>query len=260
LPNSSRPCDISKAASSGGWRHSAIQFRAESDLQTLTEDVLKSSEIEGEILDRNQVRSSISRRLGMDIGALAPTAPKVEGVVAMTLDATQRYQESLVADRLFGWHAALFPTGYSGLRRIATGTWRDDLEGPMQVVSGPIGADQVHFEAVPADWIEAEMAEFFDWFNGESAEDPVMKAAIAHLWFVTIHSLDDGNGRIARAITHMALARSDESHQRFYSISVQIPASVARSRAPSTRSPTCSRRPPSGSQSPASDSPSANER
>ena len=199
-----------------------FQLRAESALQTLTEDVLKSSEIEDEILDRNQVRSSIARRLDMDIGALAPTAPNVEGVVAMTLDATQRYQESLVADRLFGWHAALFPTGYSGLRRIATGTWRDDLEGPMQVVSGPIGANKVHFEAVPADRIEAEMAAFFDWFHGESAEDPVMKAAIAHLWFVTIHPFDDGNGRIARAITDMALARSDESPQRFYSMSAQI--------------------------------------
>jgi Fic family protein len=199
-----------------------FDFRADAALETKTEDVLRSSEIEGEHLDRDQVRSSIARRLGMDIGGYTPAGRNVEGVVEMMLDATQRYQSSLTAERLFGWHAALFPTGRDGMASLIVGAWRDDRDGPMQVVSGAIGREKVHFEAVPAAQVEAEIAAFIDWFNGELALDPVMKAAIAHLWFVTIHPFDDGNGRIARAIADMALARSDGNPQRFYSMSAQI--------------------------------------
>ena len=199
-----------------------FSLREEAVLQTLTEDVIQSSEIEGEHLDREQVRSSIARRLGMDVAGLVPSDRNVEGVVEMMLDATQRFAEPLTDDRLFGWHAALFPTGRSGMTRIAVGTWRDDASGPMQVVSGPIGRERVHYEAPAADRLDSEMARFLDWFEGVSATDPVLKAAIAHLWFVTIHPLDDGNGRIARAIADMALARSEGSAQRFYSMSAQI--------------------------------------
>ena len=191
-------------------------------LETLTEDVIQSSEIEGEHLDREQVRSSIARRLGMDVAGLVASDRNVEGVVEMMLDATQRYAEPLSTERLFGWHAALFPTGRSGMTRIAVGQWRDDAGGPMQVVSGPIGRERVHYEAPTADRLDGEMARFLAWFEGESATDPVLKAAIAHLWFVTIHPFDDGNGRIARAIADMALARSEGSAQRFYSMSAQI--------------------------------------
>jgi len=197
-------------------------LRAEATLQTLTEDVLKSSEIEGEALDKEQVRSSIARRLGMDIGALTPTDRHVEGVVEMMLDATQKFAEPLTADRLFGWHAALFPSGRSGMSRIVVGAWRDDRTGPMQVVSGPIGREKVHYEAPAAKRIDREMSAFLEWFNGNDAVDPVVKAALAHLWFVTVHPFDDGNGRIGRAIADMALARSEQSAQRFYSMSSQI--------------------------------------
>jgi len=196
--------------------------RAEATLQTLTEDVLKSSEIEGEILDKEQVRSSIARRLGMDIGALTPADHHVEGVVEMMLDATQKFEQPLTVERLFGWHAALFPTGRSGMSRIAVGKWRDDSKGPMQVVSGPVGRERVHYEAPAAKRLNREMRAFLAWFNGSAAVDPVLKAGVAHLWFVTIHPFDDGNGRIARAIADMALARSEESSQRFYSMSAQI--------------------------------------
>jgi Fic family protein len=199
-----------------------FELRAEAVLQTLTEDVLKSSEIEGEILDREQVRSSIARRLGMDIGALAPVDRDVEGVVEMMLDATQNYRASLTDERLFAWHAALFPTGRSGMTKIIVGAWRNEASGLMQVVSGPIGREKVHYEAPAAARLAAEMAAFIDWFNGDTRLDPVLKAAIAHLWFVTIHPFDDGNGRIARAIADMMLARSEESPQRFYSMSAQI--------------------------------------
>ncbi|WP_342235696.1 Fic family protein [Inquilinus sp. OTU3971] len=199
-----------------------FDLRAEAVLQTLTEDVLKSSEIEGEILDKEQVRSSIARRLGMDIGALAPVDRNVEGVVEMMLDGTQNYAAPLSDERLFGWHAALFPTGRSGMTKIVVGAWRDDRSGSMQVVSGPIGRERVHFEAPAAARLPAETTAFLDWFNGETQLDPVLKAAIAHLWFVTIHPFDDGNGRIARAIADMALARSEGSPQRFYSMSAQI--------------------------------------
>lgn len=199
-----------------------FQLRTESVLDTLTEDVLKSSEIEGEKLDRDQVRSSIARRLGIDIGGLTPADRNVEGVVEMMLDATQRYDQPLTAQRLFDWHAALFPTGRSGMSRINVGAWRDDKTGPMQVVSGPIGKERVHYEAPVAGRIRAEMKKFLDWFEKESSTDLVLKAGVAHLWFVTIHPFDDGNGRIARAIADMVLARSEHSPQRFYSMSAQI--------------------------------------
>lgn len=197
-------------------------LREEAVLQTLTEDVLKSSEIEGEILDKDQVRSSIARRLGMDAAALHSVDRNVEGVVEMMLDATQRYQEKLTRDRLFGWHASLFPTGRSGMRKIIVGAWRDEKSGPMQVVSGPHGRERVHYEAPPAGRLDAEMQAFLEWFNGANDTDLVLRAALAHLWFVTIHPFEDGNGRIARAIADMSLARSEESPQRFYSMSAQI--------------------------------------
>jgi Fic family protein len=198
-----------------------FRLREEAVLQTLTEDVVKSSEIEGEILDKDQVRSSIARRLGMDAAAL-PSADRNEGVVEMMLDATQKYQEELTQDRLFAWHASLFPTGRSGMRKITVGAWRDEKSGPMQVVSGPQGRERVHYEAPAAGRLDAEMQEFLKWFNGADDTDPVLRAALAHLWFVTIHPFEDGNGRIARAIADMSLARSEESTQRFYSMSAQI--------------------------------------
>ncbi len=199
-----------------------FKLREEAVLQTLTQDVVKTSEIEGEALDATQVRSSIARRLGIDIGALAPTDRDVEGVVEVMLDATGHYDQALMADRLFGWHSALFTTGRSGMTKIRVGQWRDDSAGPMQVISGPIGRERVHYAAPPATRVAAETAGFLTWFNAPSATDPVIKAALAHLWFVTIHPFDDGNGRIARAIADMALARSEGSPQRFYSMSAQI--------------------------------------
>ena len=201
-----------------------FQLRREALLQTLTQDVLKSSEIEGEILDSQQVRSSIARRLGIDIGALTPVDRDVEGVVEMMLDATQKYDEPLSNERLFAWHSALFPGGYSGLQKIRTGAWRKDEKGPMQVISGPIGKERVHYEAPAANKVAQRMASFLKWFNKQQPIDLVIKAAIAHLWFVTIHPFEDGNGRIARAIADMSLARSDGSAQRFYSMSAQIRA------------------------------------
>jgi Fic family protein len=199
-----------------------FDLRQEAVLQTLTTDVLKSSEIEGEKLDAEQVRSSIARRLGMDIGALKPADRHVEGVVEMILDATRHYDEPLTAERLLAWHASLFPTGRTGMTKIRTGAWRDDSTGPMQVVSGPMGKERVHFEAPKADRVPGEIKSFLDWFEGKDPIDPVLKAGLAHLWFVTIHPFDDGNGRIARAIADMALARSEKSTQRFYSMSAQI--------------------------------------
>ena len=199
-----------------------FRLREEAVLQTLTQDVVKSSEIEGEELDPGQVRSSIARRLGMDVVGLVASERNVEGVVEMMLDATQRFDQPLTRERLFDWHAALFPTGRSGLSKITVGGWREDQTGPMQVVSGPIGRERVHFQAPSAARLDAEMQAFLDWFNGSFAYDPVIKAAIAHLWFVTIHPFDDGNGRIGRAIADMALARSDGSAQRFYSMSARI--------------------------------------
>jgi Fic family protein len=197
-------------------------LQQEAILSTLTEDVVKSSEIEGEILDREQVRSSIARRLGLDTGAVLPADRNVEGVVEMVLDATQKFREPLTDSRLFDWHAALFPTGRSGMTRIIVGGWRDDKTGPMQVVSGPSGKERVHYEAPAAERLAREMAAFLQWFDERDDLDPVLRAGLAHLWFVTIHPFDDGNGRIARAIADMALARSDDSPQRFYSMSAQI--------------------------------------
>jgi Fic family protein len=200
----------------------AFELRQEAVLHTLAEDVLKSSEIEGEKLDAAHVRSSIARRLGIDIGALKPVDRAVEGVVEMTLDATRHYDQPLTAEKLFGWHASLFPAGRSGMTRIAAGAWRSDRSGPMQVVSGPIGREHVHFVAPPAARVGREMRAFLNWFNKPAAIDPVLKAGQAHLWFVTIHPFDDGNGRIARAIADMSPARSENSPQRFYSITAQI--------------------------------------
>jgi Fic family protein len=199
-----------------------FNLQQEAMLETLTADVIKSSEIEGERLDAAQVRSSIARRLGIDIGALKPADRNVEGVVEMTLDATRNYKEPLTSERLFGWHASLFPTGRSGMTKITTGGWRDDSKGPMQVVSSPIGKEHVYFEAPKADRLNGEMTSFLKWFEGEKKIDPVLRAGLAHLWFVTIHPFDDGNGRIARAIADMALARSEGSPRRFYSMSAQI--------------------------------------
>jgi Fic family protein len=200
-----------------------LKLRSEAALQTLTEEVVKSSEIEGEILNKDQVRSSLARRLGVDIGALTPADRHVEGMVDLILDATENYDAPLTADRLFGWHAGLFPTGRSGLSRIIVGKWRTPESGPMQVVSGREGRRRVHFEAPSAPRLNDEMKVFLDWFNDDQEGlDPVLKAAIAHLWFVTIHPFDDGNGRIARAISDQQLARSEQSSQRFYSMSRQI--------------------------------------
>ncbi|MCB0637364.1 MAG: Fic family protein [Lewinella sp.] len=199
-----------------------FELRDEAHLQTLTEDVVKSSEIEGEVLERDQVKSSIARRLGMDVGGLIPTDRNVEGVVEMMLDATGNHADPLTKDRLFGWHSALFPTGRSGMHKILAGQWRDDRDGPMQVVSGPIGRQKVHYEAPPADKLPGEIAAFLKWFETPGDLDPLLIAGLAHMWFVTIHPFDDGNGRIARAIADMALARSEGSNQRFYSMSAQI--------------------------------------
>jgi Fic family protein len=197
-------------------------LRQEATLQTLTTDVIKSSEIEGEKLDAEQVRSSIARRLGMDIGALKPADSNVEGIVEMMLDATRHYKQPLTDERLFAWHASLFPTGRSGMTKIRAGAWRDDSSGAMGIVSGPVGKEHIHYQAPPAKRLDGEMQGFLDWFNANAGIDPVLKAGLAHLWFVTIHPFDDGNGRIARAIADIALARSENSPQRFYSMSAQI--------------------------------------
>jgi len=206
----------------GRMKEVGFQLREEASLETLTEDVVKTSEIEGEKLDRPRVRSSIARRLGIDIAGLVPSDRHVEGVVEMMLDATQNYATPLTKERLFGWHASLFPTGRSGLRPIIVGAWRDDHDGPMQVVSGPIGKETTHFTAPPASRLDTEVTAFLDWFNHSREIDPVLKAGVAHLWFVTIHPFEDGNGRIARAVADMAFARAEETNQRFYSMSSQI--------------------------------------
>jgi Fic family protein len=200
-----------------------FSLQKEAELRTLTLDVLKSSEIEGERLNPDQVRSSIARRLGLDAGGAAPADRHVEGVVEMMLDATHNFDKPLSDERLFGWHAAMFPTGRSGMRKIIVGAWRDDSHGPMQVASGPVGKEKVHYEAPAALLLDGEMSRFFGWTNDAADKtDPVLRAALAHLWFVTIHPFDDGNGRIARAIADWALARSENSPQRFYSMSAQI--------------------------------------
>ena len=203
-----------------------LALREQATLMALTSEVLKTSEIEGEQLNADSVRSSIARRLGVDIGALAAVDRNVDGVVDMVLDATARCHAPLTAQRLFGWHAALFPTGYSGLHPIAVGQWRDDRSGdneePMQVVSGAYGRQKVHFEAPGAGVLPAETERFLEWFNADAAMPPLVKAGLAHLWLVTLHPFDDGNGRIARAVGDMALARCEQAPQRFYSLSAQI--------------------------------------
>ena len=201
-----------------------FQLRNEASLATLTSDVVKSSAIEGEVLNPELVRSSIARRLGIDIGGAASINRDVEGIVEMMLDATQRFTEPLTAERLFGWHASLFPTGRSGMHKITVGAWRPAEIGAMQVVSGAIGRENVHFEAPTAEKLESEMTALIQWFESRDEMDPVLRAALAHLWFVTIHPFEDGNGRIGRAIADMALARADGAKERFYSMSSQIEA------------------------------------
>ncbi len=198
-------------------------LQTEANLQTLTLDVLKSSEIEGEQLNAEQVRSSIARRLGIDVAGLIPADRHVEGIVEMMLDATQQFLNPISEERLFSWHAALFPTGYSGMYKIQVASWRDiTTDDPMQVVSGASGRETVHFQAPDAERVPHEMKQFVQWFNEDITTDPVLKAGLAHLWFVTIHPFDDGNGRIARAIADLQLARADGSPRRFYSMSAQI--------------------------------------
>lgn len=199
-----------------------LVLRGEAHLTALADEVLKTSEIEGERLDVASVRSSVARRLGVDIGALAPVDRHVEGVVELVLDATTRFATPVSPQRLFGWHAALFPTGRSGLSPIRVGAWRDDASGPMQVVSGPHGRQRVHFEAPPAERLDSEIRRFLDWLDGPSQEPALLRAGLGHLWFVTLHPFDDGNGRLARAIGELLLARAEDSPQRFYSLSAQI--------------------------------------
>jgi len=202
----------------------ALSFNLQNEafLETLTADVLKSNEIEGIVLNRQAVRSSVARRLGIDAGGLPPADRNIEGIVDMMFDATGNFEEPLTKERLFGWHYAMFPMGRSGIHEITVGSWRNDSTGPMQVVSGAMGKEKVHYEAPPAELIGNEMTVFLNWFNNKADIDPVLKAGIAHLWFVTLHPFEDGNGRIARAITDMLLARSDGLPQRFYSMSSQI--------------------------------------
>jgi len=208
----------------GSMESLGFEFRNEANLAALTADVIKSSAIEGEKLNADQVQSSIARRLGLEFGGTTTASRDVEGVVEMMLDATQNYSAPLTKKRLCAWHACLFPTGRSGMRKIAVGKWRPAEAEPMQVVSGPMGRERVHFEAPAADKLEREMAIFLKWFESERKTDPVLKAAVAHFWFVTIHPFEDGNGRIARAIADMALARAEGTKERFYSMSAQIEA------------------------------------
>lgn len=202
----------------------AIGFNLQNEayLESLSQDVIKTTEIEGQFLDTQQVRSSIARKLGIDIAGLVDSERNVDGIVEMMLEATQNWEGELNEDRLFGWHSALFPTGRSGLHKIIVGNWRDDSTGPMQVISGPIGKERVHFEAPAAADLQKEMKKFIDWINKPNANDPVLNAAISHIWFITIHPFEDGNGRIARAISDMMLCRSENRTQRFYSMSFQI--------------------------------------
>ncbi len=199
-----------------------FSLREEAMLETLTFDVVKSTEIEGRILNPSQVRSSIARRLGMDISGLIPSDRNVDGIVEMILDATQKYNQALTKERLCNWHAALFPTGRKGMHKITVADWRKDENGPMQVVSGPIGREKIHYQAPPAELVDHEINSFLNWFNTEITIEPIVKSGLAHLWFVTIHPFDDGNGRITRAIADMQLARADMTNQRFYSLSAHI--------------------------------------
>jgi Fic family protein len=206
----------------GKMHEIGFSFKQEASLITLTEDIIKSSAIEGENLNNKEVRSSIVRKLGLDVGGLIPSNRNVDGIVELMLDSTQKFDNPLTKERLFCWHSALFPTGRSGLYKITVGGWRTDHSGSMQVVSGPIGREKVHFEAPAAEKIESEMELFIQWIEAKTDLDPVLKAGIAHLWFVTIHPFEDGNGRIGRSITDMLLARADSSPHRFYSLSSQF--------------------------------------
>lgn len=199
-----------------------VSLQSENTLQNLTADVLKSTEIEGEYLSPEQVRSSVARKLGMEIAGPVESDRHVDGVVEMVLDATQNYNRKLTRKRLFDWHAALFPTGRSGMHKITVGHWRKNDKGPMQVVSGPMGKARVHYEAPDSDRLDKEMKLFLGWFNANNQTDPVLQSGIAHLWFVTVHPFDDGNGRIARAIVDLLLAQADDDTHRFYSMSAQI--------------------------------------
>lgn len=206
----------------GNMSRLGFDLKLETQLGALTEEVIMSSEIEGEVFNRESVRSSLARRLGVPNAAVAPEDDRTEGIVSVMLDATEGYGIPLTKERLFGWHAALFPTGKSGFHTITIGAWRTDSAGPMQVVSGPAGRQTVHYEAPPARRLEQEMDRFITWFNSPNEMDGLIRAAMAHLWFVTIHPFDDGNGRIARAIADMALTQCEGSAQRFYSMSRQI--------------------------------------
>lgn len=199
-----------------------FELKSQAMLQILTHTVTKNSEIEGEILNPQSVRSSLARRLGIDDGGLLPTDRSVEGVVEMTLDAVENYQSPLNLERLFGWHAALFPTGYSGMSKISVAQLRDDRNGAMQVISGRIGRQKIHFQAPPAEQLPQEIQTFLDWYNQENNVEPFIKAGLAHLWFLTLHPFEDGNGRIARAIADNLLAKTEGNGQRFYSLSAQI--------------------------------------
>ncbi|WP_010522975.1 Fic family protein [Aquimarina agarivorans] len=194
----------------------------EAVLNTLTLEIVKSSEIEGEILDLEQVRSSVAKQLGIALAGATESERHIDGIVEMMLDATQRYGLPITKDRLFGWHSLLFPTGWSNMFKITVADWRKDSTGPMQVVSGAMGKEKVHFEAPSSEKIDSEMEALIHWIESENEIDPVLKSAIAHLWFITIHPFEDGNGRITRALTEMLLARSDNSVKRFYSMSSQI--------------------------------------
>jgi Fic family protein len=197
-------------------------MRNEEALQTITDDILKSNEIEGELLNAAEVRSSVARHLGIPVAGLVNAGKEVDGVVEMMLDATQKYAKPLSADRLFSWHSSLFPAGRSGMHKITVGNWRKNDKGPMQVVSGAMGKEKVHYEAPDAKVLKKEMNLFLKWFNQKQNIDPVLKSGIAHLWFITIHPFDDGNGRIARAIADMQLTKADDHSKRFYSMSAQI--------------------------------------
>lgn len=197
-------------------------MRSEAVLDTLTLDVVQSNRIEGEMLDRGEVRSSIARRLGLERAGLKPSGRKVDGMVEVMLDATQHYDQPLTRVRLFGWHSAMFHDDTNGNQRIRIGTWRTDEGGPMQVVSGPMGHEKVHYTAPPAASLDVEMDRFLSWFNSPEGPEPVLKSGVAHLWFLTLHPFDDGNGRIARVIADMLLARADGTPQRFYSMTDRI--------------------------------------
>jgi len=199
-----------------------FELKKQANLEILTQDILNTTQIEGEILDKNQVRSSIARRLGLNVSGMVSSDRNVDAVVEVMVDATEKFDQPLTRERIHGWHNTLFPSGYSGMLKVLVGRYRDDSSGPMQVVSGPIGKEKVHYQAPPAEILENEMAAFLSWFNREQSIDLVIKSALAHLWFVTLHPFDDGNGRIARALSDMILAQSDGQSYRFYSMSSQI--------------------------------------